>query len=134
MDARVGGSGALAGFQGRARDLPSSGTCNPKPESACVTGCRSERQGPRGDMGELACKLACLTPRDAIGRHLEMSERVRPLRVAIVTGVLAAISVYAVFLIRAVPDRVVSLLGGPSGGVDRIGGLRVHYRPPAGMD
>jgi hypothetical protein len=28
-----------------------------------------------------------------------------------------------------VPDAVVSLLGGPDGGVDRVGGLRVRYRP-----
>ncbi|MBA3392225.1 MAG: hypothetical protein H0T89_06255 [Deltaproteobacteria bacterium] len=58
----------------------------------------------------------------------------RARRVAIVAGVLVALYVIVTFLIRTVPDSLVSLLGGPSGGVDRIGGLRVDYRPARGTE
>jgi preprotein translocase subunit SecD len=63
-----------------------------------------------------------------------MSDPVQPGRVAIVAGAIVALQVVVAFLIRPVPDRVVSLLGGPDGGVDRLGGLRIRYRPPAGVD
>ncbi len=63
-----------------------------------------------------------------------MSEPVRVRRVAIIAGVLVALYVIVTFLIRTVPDSLVSLLGGPSGGVDRIGGLRVDYRPAPGAE
>ncbi|MBA2541117.1 MAG: hypothetical protein H0V17_15865 [Deltaproteobacteria bacterium] len=59
---------------------------------------------------------------------------VRAGRAAIVAGAMVAAIVMAVYCIRIVPDRVVSMLGGPSGGVDRWGGLRVRYQPPAGSD
>ncbi len=59
-------------------------------------------------------------------------ERVRPSRVAIVAGALVALQVAMVFVIRPVPDLVVSLLGGPEGGVARLGGFTIQYRPPGG--
>lgn len=51
---------------------------------------------------------------------------------ATVAGGLVAIVVAAVFCVRTVPDRVISLLGGPAGGVERWGGVRVTYEPPTG--
>ena len=62
-----------------------------------------------------------------------MSQPVRPSSVAIWAGVVVALYVMTCFLVRPVPDSVVSLLGGPEG-VDRVGGLRLHYRPPAGSE
>jgi hypothetical protein len=59
---------------------------------------------------------------------------VRRWRVAAIAGALVALQVVVALSIRPVPDAVVSLLGGPRGGVDRLGGLRVRYRPPAGLD
>ena len=59
---------------------------------------------------------------------------VRPGRAAVGAGSLVAICVAVLFCVRTVPDRVVSLVGGPSGGVARWGGLRVRYQPPAGSD
>lgn len=47
-------------------------------------------------------------------------------------GGLVAIVVATVFCVRTVPDRVISLLGGPAGGVERWGGVRVTYEPPTG--
>ncbi|MDB4963802.1 MAG: hypothetical protein JWP01_3801 [Myxococcales bacterium] len=60
-----------------------------------------------------------------------MSERVNAKRVAVGAGVLVALYVITSFVARPVPDSIVSLLGGPSG-IERDGGLRVHYRPSAG--
>ncbi len=51
---------------------------------------------------------------------------------AIVAGGLVALFVATLFCVRTVPDRVISLLGGPSGGVERWGGVRLAYEPPAG--
>ncbi len=59
---------------------------------------------------------------------------IRPGRAAVGAGGLVAICVAVLFCVRTVPDRVVSLVGGPSGGVARWGGLRVRYQPPAGSD
>ena len=68
-----------------------------------------------------------------VGRYPSMIEPVRPARAAIVAGLLVALYVVITFLIRPIPDAAVSLLGGP-GGVDRIGGLRVRYRPAPGSE
>jgi hypothetical protein len=59
---------------------------------------------------------------------------VRRWRAAVIAGALVALQVVVAFSIRPVPDAVVSLLGGPGSGVDRLGGLRVRYRPPTGLD
>ncbi|HEY6174620.1 MAG TPA: hypothetical protein VIX73_09265, partial [Kofleriaceae bacterium] len=48
-------------------------------------------------------------------------------------GLVAGVYLAAVFTIRRVPDRVVALLGGPTG-ISRDGGLVVLYRPPTGFD
>jgi SecY len=55
-------------------------------------------------------------------------------RLAIGAGVLVAIFAVTLFFVRPVPDAVLALLGGPDGGVDRHGGVRVRYRPPPGLD
>jgi len=54
-------------------------------------------------------------------------------KLSIAAGVLVALVVLTLFGTRPVPDRIVQLLGGPHGGVDRIGGVRIRYRPPAGV-
>src|SRR5665647_1485972 len=61
-----------------------------------------------------------------------MSEPVKPRRVATGAGVVIALYVVTSLLAREVPDSLVALLGGPHDRVERIGGLRVHYKPPAG--
>ncbi|MBS1124974.1 MAG: protein-export rane protein SecD, partial [Deltaproteobacteria bacterium] len=61
-----------------------------------------------------------------------MTDPVKHRRVAAVAGILAALYVVVSFLAREVPDAVLALVGGPDGGVDRHGGLRVDYRSPAG--
>lgn len=53
---------------------------------------------------------------------------------AVVAGALVALVVGVMFCVREVPDRVVSLLGGPKGGVERLGGVRLIYEPPPGSD
>ncbi|MDQ3368285.1 MAG: hypothetical protein M3680_22905 [Myxococcota bacterium] len=63
-----------------------------------------------------------------------MSEPVRASRAAVIAGLLVALYVVLTFLLRTVPDGLVSLLGGPDGGVERIGGLRVSYRPAPGSE
>ena len=59
--------------------------------------------------------------------------RVRVKRLALGAGALFAIYVTTLLLVRPVPDAVVSLLGGPAG-FDRVGGVRVRYRPPPDID
>ncbi|MDB4954295.1 MAG: protein-export rane protein SecD [Myxococcales bacterium] len=57
---------------------------------------------------------------------------VKPRGVAIIAGAIAALVIASTFVAQPVPDRVISLLGGPNGGVDRFGGVRIRYQPPAG--
>jgi hypothetical protein len=59
--------------------------------------------------------------------------RVSARNAAVVAGLIAAVYLAAVFSIRRVPDRMLGLLGGPTG-IARRGGLIVRYRPPAGVD
>ncbi|HEY5937770.1 MAG TPA: hypothetical protein VIU61_24145, partial [Kofleriaceae bacterium] len=61
-------------------------------------------------------------------------EQVRPGRVAIIAGLLVAVFVGAAFCKRTVPDAVVSLVGGPEGGIARLGGLRLRFTPAADTD
>lgn len=61
-------------------------------------------------------------------------EQVRPGRVAIIAGVLIAGFVGAAFCIRTVPDGVLSLVGGPEGGIARFGGLRLRFTPAPGTE
>ena len=61
-----------------------------------------------------------------------MSEPVKPRRIAIGAGVLVALFVVTGFLAREVPDSLIAMLGGPTTRVERIGGLRVNYKPPGG--
>ncbi len=62
------------------------------------------------------------------------STRPRPKRVGMIAGVMAAVFVLIHYLATPVPDRLVALLGGPSSGVARDGGLRMSWRPPPGVD
>ncbi|HEY5927847.1 MAG TPA: hypothetical protein VIV11_39445, partial [Kofleriaceae bacterium] len=57
---------------------------------------------------------------------------VRPIRVAILGGVAVALLVAAMFVVRPMPDSVVAWFGGVTG-VERVGGVRVIYQPPAGL-
>lgn len=52
-------------------------------------------------------------------------------KAALVAGGLTAVCVAAVFCVRTVPDRVISLLGGPDT-MERWGGVRLKYEPPGG--
>ena len=56
---------------------------------------------------------------------------VRPGRVALAAGVLVGLFVAAAYCVRTVPDRVVTLVGGPEGGVARYGGVQLRYHPSA---
>ena len=53
---------------------------------------------------------------------------------AIIAGVLVAAFVVAAYVVRTVPDGVVSLVGGPDGGIPRIGGLRLRFTPAPDTD
>jgi hypothetical protein len=55
---------------------------------------------------------------------------VRAGRSAVIAGMLGAAFTLAVFAVRDVPDAVVAVLGGPTG-VERYGGARIRFRPPA---
>jgi len=54
-------------------------------------------------------------------------DRVRAGRVAAVAGALAAAYVLALAVVRPAPQWIASLVGGPSG-VERFGGLRMHWQ------
>jgi hypothetical protein len=59
---------------------------------------------------------------------------VSPLRVAIGAGLLAALYLVVVYLVRPVPDRFVRLVGGEGTEMARTGGLRMVWEPPEGFD
>ncbi len=59
---------------------------------------------------------------------------VRSLRVAVVAGLLVALYVIAAYTIKTVPDWAIGAFGGPSRSIDRLGGLRVHFRPAPGTE
>jgi hypothetical protein len=61
-----------------------------------------------------------------------MSDRVSVARPAAIAAVLAGIFVAVLFVVRPVSDGLVGLFGGPTG-LERSGGVRVRYRPPAGV-
>ena len=58
---------------------------------------------------------------------------VRAVRAAVVAGVLVLAFVVALYTVRPVPDAIVRLLGGPTG-IERIGGVRIVYRPAPGTE
>ncbi len=60
--------------------------------------------------------------------------RPRPLRAAIVAGVLAAVYVLVYSVGSHVPGPFAGLFGMPRGGVPRFGGLQMTWRPPPGAD
>lgn len=70
----------------------------------------------------------------AAGRGAETPDAIEPLRVGIAAGVLAALYLFALYLVHPVPDRFIALLGGPSDAFGREGGLRMEWQPPAGAD
>jgi hypothetical protein len=63
-----------------------------------------------------------------------MSREVTAYKVAAVAGILLAAYVGLVFTQRRVPDAIIGWLGGPHGGVDRDGGVKVRYRLPGGQE
>lgn len=59
---------------------------------------------------------------------------VRPSRIGLGAGVLAAVYIGALFCVKPLPGKLVGLLGGAPDGVERYGGLRMTWHPPAGLD
>ncbi|MGE0872290.1 MAG: hypothetical protein AB7P03_27270 [Kofleriaceae bacterium] len=62
-----------------------------------------------------------------------MTRPVNGARVALAAALLAFVYVVVAFVAYTVPDRLIAMLGGPTG-VERFGGLEVHYQPPASAD
>jgi hypothetical protein len=62
-----------------------------------------------------------------------MSGLVRSRHVALVGGALVTLFLGVTYAVHPVPERVLALVGAPRG-LDRLGGLRIRYRPPAGQD
>ena len=63
-----------------------------------------------------------------------MSQPVRAARAAIIAGVLAALYVIALFLVKRVPDWAIGMFGGPDRPIDRRGGLVVTFKPAPGTE
>ena len=59
---------------------------------------------------------------------------VKPLRVAIGAGVLAALYLLVLYLANPVPGRFVRLVGGRGDVVGREGGVRIVWQPPPRLD
>jgi hypothetical protein len=55
---------------------------------------------------------------------------VRPIRVALLGGIAVAVAVVAMYVVRPIPDPVVALFGGATE-LEREGGVRIWFRPPA---
>jgi hypothetical protein len=70
----------------------------------------------------------------AQGRAAQSPDAVSPLRTGIGAGILAALYLFAVFLVHQVPGRVIRLFGVPTDDVGRQGGLVMEWRPPANAD
>lgn len=68
----------------------------------------------------------------ASGAAAATSSAVRPARVGIVAGVLAAVVLFSVYLVAPVPERITSLLGGELTALARHGGLRMQWTSPEG--
>ncbi len=75
-----------------------------------------------------------IPPAIAQGRAAQTPDAVSPLRTGVVAGVLAAMYLFAVFLVEPVPGRIIRLFGVPTDDVGRQGGLVMQWRPPAGAD
>jgi preprotein translocase subunit SecY len=69
----------------------------------------------------------------ASGPSAATPEAVRPLRVALGAGLLAALYLAVLYLVQPVPTRLVALFGGASNDVERHGGLEMIWLPPPGM-
>lgn len=70
----------------------------------------------------------------AQGRAAQTPDAVSPLRTGIGAGALAAMYLFAIFLVQPVPGRIIRLFGVPTDDVGRRGGLVMQWRPPAGAD
>lgn len=70
----------------------------------------------------------------ASGKGAESALTVSPLRAGVIVGFVTALMLLAVFVAAPLPGRVLALLGAPSEGVDRYGGLRMEWAPPPGED
>lgn len=75
-----------------------------------------------------------IPPAIAQGRAAQTPDAVSPLRTGIVAGVLAAMYLFAIFLVQPVPGRIIRLFGVPTDDVGRRGGLVMHWRSPPGAD
>jgi preprotein translocase subunit SecY len=69
----------------------------------------------------------------ASGPAASTPDAVRPARVAIGAGVLAALYLLVLYLATPVPTRVLALFGGAKNDVERYGGLEMVWSPPPGM-
>lgn len=80
----------------------------------------------------MQCHEKRLTPRRRARRNGAMLEPVRIRRPALVSGLLIAAFVVALFCVRTVPNTVIAWFGGPSSTIERVGGLRVRFQPLPG--
>jgi hypothetical protein len=75
-----------------------------------------------------------IPPAIAQGRAAQTPDAVNPLVHGIGAGILAALYLFAIFLVHPVPGRIIRLFGVPTDDVGRQGGLVMTWRPPAGAD
>ncbi|HEY5921899.1 MAG TPA: hypothetical protein VIV11_09530, partial [Kofleriaceae bacterium] len=69
----------------------------------------------------------------ASGPAASTPDAVKPVRVAIGAGVLAALYLFVLFVVEPVPTRVLTVYGGAKNDVERHGGLEMQWQPPPGM-
>ncbi|HEY5946769.1 MAG TPA: hypothetical protein VIV40_14800 [Kofleriaceae bacterium] len=70
----------------------------------------------------------------ASGPAAATPDAVRPVRVALGAGVIAALYLVVIYLAHPVPTGLLSMLGGAKNDVERYGGLEMVWLPPPGMD
>ncbi|MFN0245731.1 MAG: SecDF P1 head subdomain-containing protein [Kofleriaceae bacterium] len=70
----------------------------------------------------------------ARGPDAETPGSISPLQVGIGAGVLAMVFVLVTFVVRPVPDRALSIVGGDASEFGRVGGMRLVWVPPANVD
>jgi hypothetical protein len=70
----------------------------------------------------------------ARGPDAETPGSISPVRMGIGAGVLAMVFVLVTFVVRPVPDRALSIVGGDPSEFGRAGGMRLVWVPPANAD
>lgn len=70
----------------------------------------------------------------ASGKDAETPTAISPRRAGLHLGALAALLLFAVFLVAPPPDRILALAGLPREGLERFGGMEMVWVPPPGAD